>query len=97
MVYIIGIVQSSSQTSPLSFTLLRATASKEKVKEMATQAPPPVTLQEGYIQFCSGYMERKSSLLKRWKKRWVAIEPGKHLQLYIFEWLKLCELVKNKV
>ena len=36
----------------------------------------PLTLQEGLIQPCQGYMERKSKYLKRWKRRWFAVEPG---------------------
>ena len=36
----------------------------------------PLTLQEGFIQSCQGYMERKSKYLKRWKRRWFAVEPG---------------------
>ena len=36
----------------------------------------PLTLQEGLIQSCQGYMERKTKYLKRWKRRWFAVEPG---------------------
>ena len=35
-----------------------------------------LTLQEGLVQFCQGYMERKSKYLKRWKRSWFAVEPG---------------------
>ena len=44
---------------------------------MAQPDQVTITLQEGYIQVCHGYLERKSSILKRWKKRWVSIEPGR--------------------
>jgi hypothetical protein len=33
-------------------------------------------LLEGYIQNCSGYLEKKTSVLKRWKRQWISIEPG---------------------
>ena len=36
----------------------------------------PVTLLEGSVQNCHGYLERKSRILKRWKKRWFVITPG---------------------
>ena len=36
----------------------------------------PLTLQEGFIQSCQGYLERKSKYLKRWKRRWFAVEPA---------------------
>ena len=35
-----------------------------------------LTLQEGLVQSCQGYMERKSKYLKRWKRSWLAVEPG---------------------
>ena len=44
---------------------------------MAQPEQVPVILQPGYIQGCHGYLERKSSILKRWKKRWITVEPGK--------------------
>ncbi|XP_019856009.1 PREDICTED: collagen alpha-1(XXVII) chain-like, partial [Amphimedon queenslandica] len=45
---------------------------------MATQAPPLLTLQEGSVQTCSGYVEKQSRILKRWKKRWLIITPGQY-------------------
>ena len=43
---------------------------------MAQPEQVPLTLQEGYIQGCQGYLDRKTSILKRWKKRWISVEPG---------------------
>ena len=44
------------------------------------QAPaeqPRLLLLEGYIQECEGYLERKTKILKRWKKEYFKIAPGK--------------------
>ena len=38
--------------------------------------PAPI-LQEGRIQGCQGYLTRRTKFLKRWKKRWFSITPGK--------------------
>ena len=33
-------------------------------------------LLEGYIQSCEGYLERKTKILKRWKKEYLKVAPG---------------------
>ena len=44
--------------------------------QQASQGPPPL-LQEGYIQLCQGgYLKRRSTILKRWKKAWYSVTPG---------------------
>lgn len=57
---------------------------------MATQHEAPPALQpvqapaeqqrplllEGYIQECEGYLERKTKILKRWKKEYFKVAPG---------------------
>ncbi len=35
------------------------------------------SLQEGCIQPCQGYLRRRSSILRRWKKEWLDVVPGK--------------------
>lgn len=44
--------------------------------QVAEVAPEP-TLQQGVIQGCEGYLNRKTRILKRWKKQWIKIVPGK--------------------
>lgn len=47
-------------------------------------APQPIqqpeerelTLKEGYIQPCQGYIERKTTILKRWEKELLCVIPG---------------------
>lgn len=39
------------------------------------QTVPP--LQEGFIQSCEGYLKRRTNVLKRWKKEWLSVQPGK--------------------
>lgn len=36
------------------------------------------SLKEGYIQPCQGYLRRRSSILRRWKKEWLDVVPGMH-------------------
>ena len=38
--------------------------------------PAPI-LQEGRVQGCQGYLTRRTKFLKRWKKQWFSITPGK--------------------
>ena len=59
-----------------------ATASREEVPapqpiQQAEDAPRPL-LQQGFIQNHEGYLRRKSTILKRWKKEWLKIQPGEH-------------------
>ena len=69
------------------------------VLSMATQNEAPPALQpvqapaeqqrplllEGYIQECEGYLERKTKILKRWKKEYFKVAPGN---------LKVCDHVQ---
>lgn len=41
------------------------------------EAAPRLQLQEGSIQSCSGYLKRRTTILKRWKKGWISVDPGK--------------------
>ena len=41
------------------------------------------TLVEGNFQLCEGHIERKSKILKRWKKEYIKVIPGTSL----FHWL----------
>lgn len=34
------------------------------------------TLVEGHFQSCEGHMERRSKILKRWKKEYIKVIPG---------------------
>lgn len=36
-------------------------------------------LQEGSIQSCNGYLKRRTKILRRWKKGWISVEPGKSI------------------
>ena len=57
-----------------------------------------LTLQEGYIQECQGYLERKSRILKRWKKRWISVEPGEFYSIITGEEIPLLPKDnKNKI
>ena len=38
--------------------------------------PAPI-LQEGRVQGCQGFLTRRTKFLKRWKKQWFSINPGK--------------------
>ena len=38
-------------------------------------------LVEGYIQACEGYLERKTKVLKRWKKEYLKVVPGKQINV----------------
>ena len=40
------------------------------------EAARPPTLVSGAVQRYQGYVTRKTTLLKRWKKQWIEIEPG---------------------
>lgn len=46
------------------------------------EAAPRLQLQEGSIQSCSGYLKRRTTILKRWKKGWISVDPGKARPLY---------------
>lgn len=46
----------------------------QPVQQPAQQAAP--ILQEGYIQVCQGYLKRRTTILKRWKKQWFGVAPG---------------------
>ena len=43
------------------------------------------TLVEGSFQLCEGHMERRSKILKRWKKEYIKVIPGT-AGLYGAEW-----------
>ena len=57
-----------------------ASQHQEPPAPQPVQAPTgqerPVLL-EGYIQTCEGYLERKTKILKRWKKEYFRVAPGK--------------------
>ena len=36
------------------------------------------TLVEGHFQSCEGHMERRSKILKRWKKEYIKVVPGQY-------------------
>ena len=55
------------------------------------ESAPRLQLQEGHIQSCTGYLKRRTKILKRWKKGWISIEPGKFLQK-----LQACMLRKRE-
>ena len=40
------------------------------------EGPPRLQLVEGSIQSCSGYLKRRTKILRRWKKGWISVEPG---------------------
>lgn len=42
--------------------------------QQTTQRKP--SLKEGHIQSCQGYVQRRSKILKRYKKEWLDIIPG---------------------
>ena len=44
------------------------------------ESAPRLQLQEGSIQGCTGYLKRRTKILKRWKKGWISIVPGEFLQ-----------------
>ena len=35
-----------------------------------------LTLHQGRVQGCEGYLHRKTKILKRWKKQWIKVVPG---------------------
>ena len=35
------------------------------------------SLVEGYFHSCEGHIERRSKILKRWKKEYIKVVPGK--------------------
>ena len=37
---------------------------------------PQLTLHQGRVQGCEGYLLRKTKILKRWKKQWITVVPG---------------------
>ena len=43
------------------------------------QNPQRLQLQEGRIQSCNGYLKRRTKILRRWKKGWISVEPGKSI------------------
>ena len=59
----------------------------QPVQQPAQQAAP--ILQEGYIQVCQGYLKRRTTILKRWKKQWFGVAPGEFRPLIILNILSM--------
>lgn len=43
----------------------------------AAEGERPPTLVSGKVQHYKGFLTRRTTVLKRWKKQWIEIEPGK--------------------
>ena len=56
-------------------------------------SPEPITLCEGHIQPCSGYLMKRSKYLKHWKRKWINIVPDK---LHIHKHLKMIVTTQYK-
>ena len=41
------------------------------------------TLVEGHFQSCEGHMERRSKILKRWKKEYIKVVPGTDIRCMV--------------
>lgn len=39
--------------------------------------PPPPIFREGFIYPHAGYLKRRTAILKRWKREWFCVVPGK--------------------
>ena len=64
-----------SGTVPVMASQVDAPPAPQPVQQAA--APPPPVLQQGYIQGYEGHLHRRTKILKRWKKEWLKIVPGK--------------------
>ena len=47
----------------------------QSVKSVEQERRP--SLVEGYFHSCEGHIERRSKILKRWKKEYIKVVPGK--------------------
>lgn len=54
--------------------MAEAPPSLQPVQQLES-APRP-QLVEGSIQTCSGFLKRRTKILRRWKKGWISVEPG---------------------
>ena len=55
--------------------MAEAPPAPQPVQQLPNEPAP--TLQEGCVQGCQGYLKRRTKILKRWKKQWFSIAPGK--------------------
>ena len=55
-------------------TMAEAPPADQPVQQL--ESAQPLELEEGSIQRCSGYLTRRTKILKRWKKGWISVDPG---------------------
>lgn len=48
---------------------------QQSLQELPSESAP--ILQEGRVQGCQGYLQKRTKILRRWKKQWFSIDPGK--------------------